>query len=122
MKLGIKNNTVEWRDSAFIVATANRELIQQIEAQLKQPVLQRKMVSGALALGNGGYNQNASHEFKWHFKEDEWELADATIEIYDGRPYSDVDADTTYWLHTVKRLVPGVLMSGRKLNEHLCWK
>jgi hypothetical protein len=105
-EVGMKNNSHEWRDSSFIVATANRILIQQIEAQLQQPVLQRKMVFGTLSPGSGGYNKNAIHEFKWRFKEDEWELAEITIEIYDGRPYSDVDADTTYWLHTVKKFAP----------------
>ena len=105
-EVGMKNNSDEWRDSSFVVATANLELIQQIDAQLQQPVLQRKMVFGTLAPGSGGYNKNATHEFKWHFNEDEWELAEVTIEIYDGRPYSDVDADTAYWLQTVKRFSP----------------
>jgi len=105
-EVGMKYNSDEWRDTAFIVATANRELIQQIEVQLQQPVLQRKMVIGTLAPGSGEYNKNATHEFKWHFKEDEWGLAEVTIEIYDGRPYSDVDADTTYWLQSVKRFAP----------------
>lgn len=105
-EVGMKNHSDEWRDTSFVVATTNRALMQQIEAQLQQPVLQRKMVLGTLAPGSGGYNKNATHEFKWHFKEDEWELAEATIEIYDGRPYSDVDADTTYWLQTVKKFAP----------------
>ena len=105
-EVGMKNNSEEWRDSSFVVATANQQLIQQIEAQLQQPVLQRKMVFGTLAPGSGGYNKNATHEFKWHFNEDEWELAEVTIEIYDGRPYSDVDSDTAYWLQTVKRFSP----------------
>ena len=105
-EVGMKNHPDEWRDTSFVVATANRALMQQIEAQLQQPVQQRKMVLGALAPGSGGYNKNATHEFKWHFKEDEWELAEFTIEIYDGRPYSDVDADTAYWLQTVKKFAP----------------
>ena len=105
-EVGMKNNSEDWRDSSFVVATANRELIQQIDAQLQQPVLQRKMVLGTLAPGSGGYNKNATHEFKWHFTEDDWALAEVTIEIYDGRPYSDVDADTAYWLQTVKKFAP----------------
>ncbi len=64
------------------------------------------MVFGTLAPGSGRYNKNATHEFKWHFKEDEWQLAEITIEIYDGRPHSDVDADTSYWLQTVKKFSP----------------
>ena len=116
-EVGMKNKPDEWRDSSFVVATANRQLIQQIEAQLQQPVLQRKMVLGTLAPGSGWYNKNATHEFKWHFKEDEWQLAEITIEIYDGRPYSDVDADTAYWLHTVKRFSPWGSYIRKKINE-----
>lgn len=104
----------EWRDTSFIVATANRELIQQIETELQRPVLRRKIVSVMLAPGSGGYNKNATHEFKWHFKENDWQLAETTIEIYDGRPYSDVDTDTAYWLQTVKDSLHGILISGRK--------
>ncbi len=116
-EVGMKNNSPEWRDSSFIVATSNRELIEQIEAQLQQPVLQRKMVLGTLAPGSGGYNKNATHGFKWHFKEDEWQLAEITIEIYDGRPYSDVDADTTYWLQTVKKFAPWGSYIRKKIKE-----
>ena len=67
------------------------------------PVEQRRLVVGALVEGSGRYNHNASHEFKWHFKEDDWNLADMTIEIYDGKPYTDVDLEFSYWLNTVKR-------------------
>ena len=115
-EVGMKSHSDEWRDSSFVVATLNRELMQQIEAQLQQPVLQRKMVLGTLAPGSGGYNKNATHEFKWHFKENEWELAEFTIEIYDGRPYSDVDADTAYWLQTVKKFAPWSSYIRKKIN------
>ena len=53
--------------------------------------------------GSGGYNKNATHEFGWHFKEDDWQLADVTVEIYDGKPFTDVDQDLSYWLNTVQR-------------------
>jgi hypothetical protein len=105
-EVGMKQHGGEWRDTSFVVATANPLLIQQIDAEFQLPILQRKMVFGALAPGSKGYNKNATHEFKWHFKEDEWELAEVSIEIYDGRPYSDVDADTAYWLQTVKTFAP----------------
>jgi len=105
-EVGFKGNAVDWRDSSFVIATADPSLISQIQTELNLPAPQRKMVNGKLISGSGGYNKNATHEFKWHFKEDDWELSEFTIEIYDGRPYSDVDTDITYWLNTVKRFAP----------------
>ncbi len=105
-EVGVKGDVAEWRDSAFIVATNNKSLVAKIDAQLLLPVAQRRIVNGQLVSGNGGYNKNASHQFTWHFKEDDWSLADFSIEIYDGRPYSDLDIDTDYWLNTVKRFAP----------------
>lgn len=102
----MKTPPVEWRDSAFIIATKDPQLITEATQQLKLPVAQRKLVNGALLPGNAGYNRNAGHQFKWHFDESNWKFADASIEIFDGRPYSDVDADTRYWLHTMKRFAP----------------
>ena len=105
-EVGFKTNTSDWRDSSFIVATADSSLISEIETQLGLPPWQRKIVTGGLVRGNGGYNKNASHEFKWRFKEDDWELTELSIEIYDGTPYSDVDTNIDYWLNTVKRFAP----------------
>ena len=105
-EVGFKTNTADWRDSSFIIATTNASLISEIETQLSLPVSQRKIVTGSLISGSGGYNKNSSHEFKWHFKEDDWQLTELSVEIYDGRPYSDVDSDINYWLNTVKRFAP----------------
>lgn len=102
-EVGFNTDNADWRDTAFIVRTSNQQLIQQVEAQLLLPIANRKLVTGALVAGSGGYNKNASHEFKWHFKEDDWQLTDLTIEIYDGKPYTDIDKDLSYWLNTVKR-------------------
>ncbi len=102
-EVGFKGNHNNWRDSSIIVRTSNQQLIKQIETQLTLPVENRKLVVGTLIAGNGGYNKNGSHEFKWRFKEDDWQLADATVEIYDGKPYTDVDLNLSYWLSTVKR-------------------
>jgi hypothetical protein len=105
-EVGFNTNTTNWRDSSFIIATTNISLISEIEIQLTLPVSQRKIVTGSLISGSGGYNKNSSHEFKWHFKEDDWQLTELSVEIYDGRPYSDVDSDINYWLNTVKRFAP----------------
>jgi hypothetical protein len=105
-EVGFKNETTDWRDSSFVVATSDTALISKIQAQLALPVAQRQLVSGRLIAGNGGYNKNSTHFFKWRLKENDWDLADVSIEISDGRPYNDVDINLSYWLNTVKRFSP----------------
>ena len=102
-EVGFKSNPSNWRDTAFVVRTDNQKLIQQADAQLALPVAERKIVFGTLAAGDGGYNKNASHVFNWHFKEDTWSLVDVTVEIYDGKPYTDVHLNIHYWLNTMTR-------------------
>jgi hypothetical protein len=114
-EVGFKSRKSDWRDTSFVVRTKNEALIQQVNAQLALPVQERKLVVGTLVEGSGGYNKNATHEFKWHFREDEWQLADITIEIYDGRPYTDIDLNLPYWLNTVKRFGPWSSYISRKL-------
>ena len=105
-EVGRSDMISEWRDTSFIVATSDPGLITEIAAQLQLPVGQRKIVNGALEPGNGGYNVNASYELKWHFKEVDWRLGDVSAEIYDGRPYTDIDLNTDYWMDTIKRFSP----------------
>jgi len=107
-EVGIRDVSAEnWRDSSFVVATKNTAVLQQIEAQLALPVADRhKIVAGGLAEGYGGYNKNGTHYFSWHLKEDDWELVDASIELSDGRPHSDIDLNHEYWMKTVKRFTP----------------
>ena len=102
-EVGFRSTHPEWRDTAFIVRTSNQQRIREADAQLALPVEARQLVAGKLVAGNGGYNKNASYSFGWHFDEADWQLVDMTIEIYDGRPYTDVDQDLAYWLNTVKR-------------------
>jgi hypothetical protein len=97
-EVGFKDPMDDWRDTAFVVATSDTTLLNQIQTELGKPVNARKIVFGVLVRGSGDYNKNGTHTFKWHFKEDDWELTDVTAEIYSGRPYSDVDLDLDYWL------------------------
>lgn len=102
-QVSFKSSPSDWRDTSFVVRTNNTTLIQQADAQLALPVAQRKIVFGELATGSGGYNKNAGFTFNWHFEEDGWSLADVTAEIYDGRPYTDVHQNATYWQETMTR-------------------
>jgi hypothetical protein len=105
-EVGLKTTPDDWRDSAYVVATSNAQLLTLVEAELNKPLHQRKIIAGDLAAGSAGYNKNAGHPFNWHLKENKWELTDLTIEIIDGRPYSDVEVNINYWLDTVKRFGP----------------
>lgn len=101
--VGFDTDNANWRDTGFVVRTKNQQLIQQADAQLTLPVSERQIVFGSLVPGDEGFNKNASHSFKWHFNETDWSLVDITAEIYDGKPFTDVDSDTDYWINTMKR-------------------
>jgi hypothetical protein len=96
----------DWRDNSFVIATSDPKLIDQALQQIALPTAQRRLVNGRLVQGSGGYNTNQSYTFKWHFDEKDWQLTDLSIEIYDGRPYSDIDLHLDYWLDSVKRFAP----------------
>ena len=116
-EIGLNSNAKDWRDTTFVVATANPELIEAVNAQLSLPIAQRKIINGKLVRGNGGYNKNATHEFKWRIKEDDWTLTDLSIEIYDGRPYNDIDLNMDYWMDTMKRFSPWSSYIKREINR-----
>ncbi len=87
-----EKNYDNWRDTSFVAATSDPKVIQQCLEQLALSFENRSQFPlGKLSSGNGGYNLNGSHSFKWHFEEDMWELVDVGIEIYDGCPYSEAE-------------------------------
>ena len=105
-EIGRREPVGEWRDNSFIIATANPQVVQQALQQLELPIEKRRLVNGRLIKGDGGYNGTQAHTFKWHFDEYDWQFTDMSIEIYDGRPYTDIDRNLGYWLDTVKRFAP----------------
>lgn len=116
-EIGLNYTPQDWRDSSFIVATANPALLNQIEQQLKLPVAQRSHVNGRLVQGDGGYNKNGSHTFSWHFDENDWFFANLSVEIYDGSAYTDLDQNKAYWFNTVKRFAPWGSYVKREITE-----
>ncbi|TNE72758.1 hypothetical protein EP331_06475 [bacterium] len=81
-----------WQDTSFVAATANQNVILKITQQLAKPYQERDLFPlGKLAAGSGGYNTNATHHFSWHFVEDDWDMVEMGIEIYDGCAYSDAE-------------------------------
>jgi hypothetical protein len=105
-EVGTKSKPTEWRDTSFVVATSNPRLISVIEAQLKMPIAKRNMITGKLSSGNGGYNKNGSYEFNWHYNENEWGFAQKSMELCDGKPYTDVDRHIEYWLNCDRNYTP----------------
>lgn len=92
-----------WQDTAYIAATNDPAVIADVMMELDKPFDERsKFVAGKITYGHGGYNHNAGHWFRWHYIPNEWKLVEMAMEICDGCPYSDIDADTAYWVRTVK--------------------
>jgi|SRR5688572_14440304 hypothetical protein len=105
-EVAFKSKSSDWRDTSFVVATSNKKIIAEVSGQLSIPISQRKMLTGTLVAGSSDYNKNASHEFQWHYDEEDWGFAEMSMELCDGRPYSDVDTNLQEWLGTVKRFCP----------------
>ncbi len=103
-----------WQDTTFIASTSDQAVIDSVLANIARPLNQRKFINGNIDYGNGGHNHNASHWFLWHFIPNQWSLVEMTIELCDGCPYSDVDADTATWVGTIGLFCP---WSGRPVRE-----
>lgn len=95
-----------WQDTTFIAATADQAVIDTVLANLARPVSERKFINGPIDHGDGGHNHNADHWFLWHFIPGQWDLVELAIELCDGCPYTDVDADTAYWVGTIGQFCP----------------
>lgn len=87
-----ESNHGNWQDSSFVAVTSNPKVIQKCLDELKLPEASRTLFPlGKIKQGSVSYNKNAEHEFNWHFEEEEWDMVELGIEIYDGCPYSDVE-------------------------------
>lgn len=107
MRLDSAQISSEWRDSSFIVAASDPALLALADAELILPPEQRAHhISGDLSAGNGGFNHNSAYWFNWHMPPNDWVLAETSIELCDGRPYTDVEQDTAYWIENVGRFCP----------------
>jgi hypothetical protein len=57
---------------------------------------------GTLVRGNGGFNMS----YSWHLDPSTIEWPDLSMEICDGRPNSEVEAEVDYFIDTVKYYCP----------------
>lgn len=91
-------------DSLNIFAsTSDSAVLAAIDAQLALPdTLRYQHINGPIAHGTGDNNVH----YSWHFVPSAWALADFSIELCDGRPLEDVEADTAYWIGNVGQFCP----------------
>lgn len=84
-------------------ATNDPAVLAEVDAQLALPdTLRYKHINGPIAHGTADNNPR----FSWHFVQSAWALADFSIELCDGRPLEDVEADTAYWIGNVGQFCP----------------
>jgi len=87
-------------DLDFTATTSDPDIISAVLADLDKPQDQRRHINGAIERGNNG-NMN----WNWHFKPDDWALAEMSIELCDGLP-TDPQASLDYWVDRVGRFCP----------------
>lgn len=91
----------DWRDTSYIIAASDPALLAEIDSELALPVEQRRHINSHIAAGNGGFNHNGDVWYNWHPVPDQCRFAEFSIELCDGRTYTDVEADTAYWIDNV---------------------
>lgn len=96
----------DWRDTSFIAALTDTDLINAVLSEMERPFEERKFIIGDIAAGDGGFNFNGEHRFNWHFVTDKWQLAEVAVEVCDGCPFSNVEQDPDYWIGNVGFFCP----------------
>jgi hypothetical protein len=96
-----------------IAVTSKPEVLSKARQELEKPVSQRALfISGALDRGNSG-NRN----WNWHFKLNEWDLVEGSVEVCDGRP-SYVEQNIDYWVDTVQRFCPWASFVKQEITDN----
>lgn len=99
---------VEVSGEEFAVRVTTTDQVDAMEARLESGV--EGVINGALAAGDGGFNQ----PWSWHMVPATVEAPDMAMEVCDGRP-GMVEDDLDYWLDTVERFCPwGAVVKSRR--------
>lgn len=118
LRIEPNSENYDGRDSSFIVAASDALLLAEIEAELALPPSERvKHISGPLIAGNGTFNHNGNFWFNWHLAPNEWRLSDFSIELCDGRPYTDIEQDLNYWIGNVGTFCPWSSYIKREVSQ-----
>ncbi len=91
---------VQVNNETFRLALKSDAQIAQAEAMLKSGGPHN--IHGFLVRGDGGFNT----PYSWHLEPSTVTFPDVSIEACDGRPKSDVEADTAYWFGTLHVYCP----------------
>ena len=91
---------VEVAGERFRIGLTTATRIEQAEALLASGA--ENNVHGTLRRGSGRFNA----PYSWHLDPATVTFPDLTMEVCDGRPQSDVQADIDYWVDTVKYYCP----------------
>lgn len=111
--------TNNWRDSLFVVKVSDPVVQQDFANELALPFDQRdKIVNAQIAAGSGSFNKNGTHCFNWHMIDSTVGLADTTIELCDGRPYSDVELND--FVNTVGQYCPWGMVLNEEVSNPVC--
>lgn len=84
----------------FYVAVATKAQMATADARLASQ--QSGIVHGSVVRGDGGFND----DYDWHLAPESITFPDLTMEVCDGRPASDVQADIPYWADTIGYYCP----------------
>ncbi len=91
--------TIEVSGETFQTRVFDLSVIDALDGRLAAGT--EGVVLGSLRAGDGGFNA----PWGWHWEASTVEVADAAIELCDGRP-SMVEADLPYWIDTVGAFCP----------------
>ena len=84
----------------FFVALATESQIEMAEKWMAEGRV--GVLHGTVARGNGGFND----PYDWHLDPATVSFPDMAMEVCDGRPESDVQADVDYWVERIGYYCP----------------
>jgi hypothetical protein len=99
--------------TTFTAIAIDTMAIAAARAELAKPEAERRLhPNGPLQRGAGGHNA----PWSWHFIENEWVLAETSIEVCDATPRY-VEEHLDEWLRTVGRYCPWTARLSRELDH-----
>ena len=70
--------------TSFIVATSDTIAINDVLNDIILPIDDRRFISGNVTNGNGGFNNDGTNWYSWHYITNEWQLTGFNVEHCDG--------------------------------------
>ncbi|TYB79470.1 T9SS type A sorting domain-containing protein [Bizionia myxarmorum] len=70
--------------TSFIVATSDPMVINDVLNDIALPIADRRFISGNITNGDGGFNNDGTNWYSWHFITNQWLLTSSNVEYCDG--------------------------------------